>query len=60
MKIRSYKEVLWILKEVLRGEAEVKQIAKRPQQIEDVWEVKLRNGVVYRIYGNTVEMVRRE
>jgi len=59
-EIRSLKEVSFILRCILSGKAEYKQIASREKQIDDVWEVKLYNGLVYLVTSSGVYLLRRE
>ena len=59
-KVRSYKEVSFILRCVLSGKAEYKQIASREKQVDDAWEVKLYNGLGYLVTSSGVYLLRRE
>ena len=59
-KVRSYREVSFILRCVLSGKAEYKQIASREKQVDDAWEVKLYNGLVYLVTSSGIYLLRRE
>ena len=59
-KVRSYKELHSILIYLLSGKAEHKQIANREKNIDDAWEIKLPNGLIYIVTSFGVYLVGRE